>query len=201
MRPSPSRVVHVSPSPASFRGGPRRALRRWLLSCLASAAVAAGVLGATPAHAQFANRSLGASLGYTAFTVDSASFDWALPLMLQGTLYIENGFELVIHAPLMVMTEKISKQPVLGAGGTFGFRYLLSEESFRPFVGVELAFLHLFRATGSSNFFGAGGNAGIAYFVSDSVSLEARVFGDAYFSLTEPVSSGLGAQAGVAAHF
>jgi outer membrane protein len=176
-------------------------VRRWLKPRVAFWGLALALLGATPAQAQFANRSLGASLGYTAFTVDSSSFDWALPLMLQGTLYIENGFELVIHAPLMVMTEKISKQPVLGAGGTFGVRYLLSEESLRPFVGAELVFFHLFRETGSANFFGAGGNVGLAYFVTDTVSLEARVFGDAYFSLTLPVSSGLGAQAGVAAHF
>ncbi|MFZ5470397.1 MAG: hypothetical protein ACOZIN_13250 [Myxococcota bacterium] len=163
--------------------------------------VAALALLFTPvAHAQFSNRSLGVSLGYMSMNADPL-LEWGLPLALESSLYIENGFEASMRVPLMLLTEKLTRRQVIAAGGNLGVRHLFSEEQLRPYVAADLVFLHIFRDNGTSNFFGLGPNFGVDYFAGDTVSLGARGFFNLYIALNEPLRTALGAQAVVSTYF
>lgn len=156
------------------------------------------------AHAQFANRSLGLSVGY--MSISDPHIPSAVPLSLESSLYIENGFDLTLRVPLMILRDTSVDRDVVGAGANLGVRYLLSEEWLRPYLGAELAFLHVFRdpesgAGVSENSFGVGPQLGVDYFVSESVSLGARGFVTLYVMLNREPKTSLGGQAVVATYF
>ena len=105
-----------------------------------------GMLVAGEAQAQFANRSLGGGLGFVKLLGGgSLGVDFAAPLNLEGSLYIENGFDVFVQIPLMLVSvAQGAATPsgaglVFGTGGHLGVRYLFSEETIRPYVGLELA--------------------------------------------------------------
>ena len=162
--------------------------------------VAIALLAGGPARAQFANKSLGLGLGALHIDAD-AGVSWGVPLSLEGSLYIENGFDVMVRVPLMVLVSPIDGHQFVGAGLNLGVRYFFSEEAFRPYAGAELAFLYIHRDTDTSTFFGLGPVAGFDYFLSDSISIGPRAFANFFIELNKPVRTTLGAQAVVATYF
>ena len=60
-------------------------------------------------------------------------------------------------------------------GPSAGVKYLLMEESVRPYVGLDLSYLHLFGSpVAPVDFVGLGPNIGVDWFLSDSVSIGVR---------------------------
>ena len=158
------------------------------------------LFAATPAHAQFANRSLGLSAGYMNFN-GTASLGDTVFLGFDASLYIEGGFEAVSLTKLSFPMDPITGRRVVGLAPSLGLRYLFLEESFRPYVGADLSYLHIFKPQANSSFFGVGPNLGIEFFVSDSISLGARAQYNVYLSLEEAVQTSLMLSAGTAVYF
>ncbi|MFL5355360.1 outer membrane beta-barrel protein [Archangium sp.] len=167
--------------------------------CSALALLAALFLAA-PAHAQFANRSLGLSAGYMNFN-NTASLNSTVFLGFDASLYIESGFEVVSLTKLAFPYDPISEKRVVGLAPSLGIRYLFLEEGIRPYLGADLSYLHIFKDSGEQNFFGVGPNAGVEFFVSDSISLGARAQFNAYLSLDEAVQTSLILSAGTSVYF
>jgi len=158
------------------------------------------LFAAAPAHAQFANRSLGLSAGYMNFN-GTASLSDTIFLGFDASLYIEAGFEVVSLTKISFPMDPISGKRVVGLAPSLGIRYLFLEESIRPYVGADLSYLHVFKPQGNANFFGVGPNVGIEFFVSDSISLGARAQYNAYVSLDEALQTSLMLSAGTAVYF
>jgi outer membrane protein len=175
-------------------------MRRWLWLGGMCALLLAG-----PARAQFANKSLGLQVGFLSLNgATGEELDFGIPVGLTGSIYIENGFDVVAHVGIMVVHDKVLNQNVLALDGpALGIRYLFLEESIRPFAGVDLSFLNIF---GSGNnqqntaFAGLGPNAGVEFFVSDSISIGLVARFNLYVSLNE-VWESFGANAQVSAYF
>lgn len=167
--------------------------------CSALALLAALFLAA-PAHAQFANRSLGLSAGYMNFN-NTASLNSTVFLGFDASLYVESGFEVVSLTKLSFPYDPISEKRVVGLAPSLGIRYLFLEEGIRPYIGADLSYLHIFKDSGEQNFFGVGPNAGVEFFVSDSISLGARAQFNAYLSLDEAVQTSLILSAGTSVYF
>lgn len=161
----------------------------------------AALLGAAPAHAQFSNRSLGLSLGYMDFK-KTAGLEGTPFFGLEGSLYIENGFEVVSLSKLLfpVDTYATPEKRVIGLAPSLGIRYLLMEESIRPYIGTDVSYLIVFKDS-VSNFVGLGPNAGVDFFVTDTVSLGVRAQYNFYLALNEDTQTSLTGSVGVAAYF
>src|SRR5579863_7592175 len=146
-------------------------VRHWVIAL--SALLASG-----SAWAQFANKSIGVQAGFLSLNgVAGNELDYGLPVGLNGSLYIENGFEVVAAVGVIVVHDKISNQNILALDGpSIGVRYLFSEESVRPYVGLDLSYLQLFGTAEQPNtaFAGLGPNGGVDIFVTDSVSIGVR---------------------------
>jgi outer membrane protein len=171
------------------------------------------MLVAGEAHAQFANRSLGASIGFIKLfggannsVAGSTNVDFAVPLTIDGTLYIENGFDIYAHIPLMLVSVSFGANTlsgaglVFGTGGHLGVRYLFSEEDFRPYIGIEVAGFVLLAKT-NVVFIGPGAVAGFDYFALDTVSIGVRGFFDAFIELNVPIRPAAGGAVNVAVYF
>ncbi|MBJ6763129.1 hypothetical protein JGU66_20365 [Myxococcaceae bacterium JPH2] len=164
-----------------------------------SVAVVAALLGATPARAQFANHSIGVSLGYMDFK-RTAGLEGTPFLGIDASLYIESGFELVSLTKIMFPRSVADDKRVVGLAPSLGIRYLFMEESIRPYVGSDISYLVVLKNT-TSNFVGIGPNVGVDYFVSDTVSMGIRAQYNFYIALNEKTQKSLTASAGVAAYF
>lgn len=162
--------------------------------------IAAALLVATPAQAQFANRSIGLSLGYMNFN-GTASLSSTGFIGFDASLYIESGFEVVSLTKLAFPMDPISGRRVIGLAPSLGIRYLFIEDTFRPYVGADLSYLHIFKPQANSSYFGLGPNAGLEYFVSDSISLGARVQFNFYLSLEERLQTSLIGSLGSSVYF
>ena len=135
---------------------------------------------AVPAQAQFGNTSLGLGVGYLRMT---NSIEWGVPISFEGSRYIENGFETYIHTGLMILTEPVLKRQVIGVTPAVGVRYLFSEESIRPYIGADLAYIHIFFENAAYQRVGPGLNLGVDAFVSDSITIGVRGTAALYISL------------------
>jgi outer membrane protein len=169
-------------------------------SFLLALGLSVALFAAAPAHAQFANRSLGLSLGYMNFN-NTASLNNTVFVGFDASLYIESGFEAVSLTKISFPEDPITGNRVVGLAPSLGIRYLFLEESIRPYVGADLSYLHIFKQQGESNFFGIGPNAGIEVFVSDSIALGARAQFNAYLSLSERVQTSLILSGGASVYF
>ncbi|REG36471.1 outer membrane protein [Archangium gephyra] len=187
------RFQWFSRHPGTLESAPMRSFLLALASLVA-------LFAAAPAHAQFANRSLGLSAGYMNFN-NTASLNSTVFLGFDASLYIESGFEVVSLTKIAFPEDPITGKRVVGLAPSLGIRYLLFEESIRPYVGADLSYLHVFKESGDSNFFGIGPNAGIEVFVSDSIALGARAQFNAYLSLSERVQTSLILSGGVSVYF
>ncbi len=141
------------------------------------------LLGGFEARAQFANKSLGLELG--GFSFNDRNMTVGICAQLEGTFYVESGFEIGIRVPFAWMLTRTPPQ-LFGTGGQLHFRYLFSEESLRPYVGLAIDVLVIIGnpdPSGSDSqsgnktvFFGPQAFAGLEYFVSDSIAIGARGF-------------------------
>jgi outer membrane protein len=162
--------------------------------------VLALALSAT-AHAQFANRSIWFSVGFMDLG-DNAELrlDYAYPIGVGSSLYIEGGFEATADFQLMIVTLLGGLQTVAIAPAV-GIRYLFSEEMIRPYAEVDISYLHVFSQPDAINFVGLGPKLGIDFFLSDSVSLGVRGQYNLYVMLNRPLQTSLGIAAVGAAYF
>lgn len=158
------------------------------------------LLGAAPAHAQFANRSLGLSLGYMNFQ-RTAGLDSGAFIGIDASVYIENGFELVSLTKITFPLDPATDKRVIGLAPSVGMRYLFMEESIRPYLGADLSYLLVFKDASTPQYVGLGPNAGIDFFVSESISLGARAQYNFYIALNEETQTSLILSGGVAAYF
>jgi outer membrane protein len=162
--------------------------------------VAAFLLWTGPAHAQFANRSLGLFGGY--MDLDGAgALDVGIPIGFRGTLYIESGFDAVAHFGVMIARDEVLRRYVVGITPALGIRYLFSEESLRPYLGVDLSYLAVFRELGSVHHVGLGPNVGLDVFLGDSVSLGVRGVFNVFIALNQPTQLSGGAHLVAATYF
>jgi|SRR5215217_599522 len=164
---------------------------------LCTLTITLALLGAAPAHAQFANRSLGLSLGYMDFN-RTKGLDDAFFVGIDASLYIENGFEVVSLSKIAF--PKANDKRVVALAPSLGLRYLLLEESIRPYVGSDISYLVVFKDS-TSNFVGIGPNVGVDFFTSDSVSLGVRAQYNFYIALNEKTQTSLTLSAGISAYF
>lgn len=163
--------------------------------------VASILCGAATAQAQYSNRSLGLGFGATKISADREPIQWALPISLEGSFYIDSGFGMTGRAGVMVMFDPASNTQVLGLSIMLGARYLFLEEWVRPYIGLSLANLDIFRTTGTEVFFGPGPELGVDFMVSDGVSLGLRGFATFYLTLNVPVHISYGGSANVHVYF
>jgi outer membrane protein len=164
---------------------------------LCALGLAAALLGASPAHAQFANRSLGLSLGYIDFR-RTADLDGGFFIGLDASYYIENGFDLVSLTKL-TFSKDSGGEPRVGLAPSVGIRYLFMEESFRPYAGTDMSYLYVF-GSNDNQYVGLGPNLGFDLFVTDSLSLGLRGQYNFYISLKRIKTSLIGS-VGAAAYF
>ncbi len=164
------------------------------------------LLSASAAQAQFANKRLGIEVGGLSFQDHDITF--GLVAALDGSYYIENGFEIGLRIPFALLLTRESTQQLFGTGGQLYVRYLISEEALRPWIGLEVDVLGILRGADAANpngqqsvFWGPGATAGLDYFVGDTVSIGIRPFFTLYIALNnnEPIRIGWGGMA--AFHF
>lgn len=142
------------------------------------------MLAGTQAHAQFSNRRIGFELGGLKF--DDSEVVGGPSVQLEGTFYIENGFDVGLRVPFtLFLTNQANKQR-FGTGGQLYGRYLFSEESLRPYAGLALDVVVIIRQASENSsdptsgnqmvFWGPQAFAGLDYFIADTVSIGARGF-------------------------
>lgn len=158
------------------------------------------LLGAEPAQAQFANRSLGVSMGFMNFQ-RTAGLDAGAFVGLDASLYLENGFEMVSLTKIAFPRDPATDKRVVGLAPSLGMRYLFMEEELRPFVGADLSYMLIFKSGSTPQYVGLGPNAGVEYFVSESVSIGARAQYNFYIALNEETQTSLTLSGGIAAYF
>jgi outer membrane protein len=158
------------------------------------------LLSATSAHAQYANHSLGLSAGYMRFAEDS-QLEPGLFLGLEGSYYLDAGFELVSLTKLALPRDPVSGDRVLGLAPSAGLRYLFAEENVRPYLGTDVSYLMVFKTAGMQQYMGVGPNVGVDLFVGESTSLGARAQYNFYVRLNEPLQTSLTFSLGAATYF
>lgn len=173
------------------------------------AVLAVGLAG--EAHAQFANRSLGGGVSFIKLFGGNSragvtGVDFAVPLTLEGSLYIENGFDIYAHVPVMLVSVTAGADTpdgrglIFGSGGHLGVRFLFAEETLRPYVGIEVAGFVLLAKT-TVVFIGPGATVGLDYFVADTISIGARAFFDLFIELNVDPRPAVGGGIAAAAYF
>lgn len=167
---------------------------------LCALGLAAALLSAAPAQAQFANRSLGLSLGYMDFK-RTAGLEGGFFVGFDGSYYIESGFDLVSLTKLSFPRDPGTGKRVVALAPSVGIRYLFMEESFRPYAGTDISYLLVFREGSTGQYVGLGPNLGFDFFVTDTVSLGLRGQYNFYFTLNEETQYSLTASVGAAAYF
>jgi outer membrane protein len=177
---------------AGWSGTLRGAMRFFVRVLLASS-----LLLSCAAHAtSFANRGLGLGIGYMRIFADDPRIpQWAVPLWLEGSYYAESGFDVYLRVPIALAQVNVGAPTqsgmglVVALGGQFGVRYLFLEESIRPFVSLHLSGLYVLRPTnetimtGDNLLLGPGLGAGVEFFLSESISLQARGFFDWFIGI------------------
>jgi outer membrane protein len=154
------------------------------LSILTSVAVA-GLVLAPDAHAQYANRSFGVGLSVNN-AIEPA-------LTLEGSVYIESGFDIYLRIPLTILSTPSGAATVSGSGQVYGtgaslgVRYLFLEERIRPYVGLQISTQVLFTQPLVDYYFGPGATVGCDFFVTDFLSLGVRGSYDMFVDLNRPL--------------
>jgi hypothetical protein len=142
------------------------------------------------AHAEYSNHSLGIGPHLTVVT-GSRSLMWGLAL--EGSNYLENGFELFARVPLLI-AEPIAGETarVFSTGGNVGVRYLFVEGTVQPWVGLQLSGVVLITQPVVNWFLGAGATIGLDWVLSESWSIGARGIYDVFVRLDGPWRHQLG---------
>lgn len=187
---------------ADFRGFKAR-IGCDMRKALCGLALLGCVLSTSEASAQFANRSVGLSPGF--IKLFAPDVDFQIPITLDGSLYLEAGFDLFIHIPVAIFFWKVGPQGQLGyqyfgTGGQIGIRYLFLEESIRPYIGIDASLVVV--VTDPATVYGGPGIvAGIDFFAADTFSIGPRVFFDLFFQLNNPVRAQLGGVVNFSVYF
>lgn len=163
-------------------------------------ALAAALLVAGPAHAQFSNRSAGASAVFM-WLNGTAGLDTALLVGLDGSIYLENGWELITLSKFGFPYDGPSQQYVAAFAPSVGVRYLFMEERIRPYVGADINYLFVFKPANTVQLVGVGPNAGLDLFLTDSVSLGVRGQFALYVMLNQPLTTAASVSAGASFYF
>lgn len=165
--------------------------------------VAGALFGSGQAHAQFANRAITGGVGFLDMD-ETAGFEWAMPLTIGWNGYIDNGFEYSFNVAGMLLSVE-SNQQVTGALVGSGFRYLFMEEELRPYLGLDVNYLHVFFSDLGLNFatnlVGVGPAAGVDYFVAPTLSVGLKGQFNVYWWLNQPVQTTKGLYLQVGAWF
>lgn len=155
------------------------------------------LLASATTHAQFANRHFGIEAAPMRFT--DSEFTTGLMATLDFGWYIENGFEVGGRVPVALFLTPVSNRQRVATGGQLYARYLFLEEELRPWAGLEIDVLYIFRdnpnqQTNAQVFFGPGVTAGVEYFVRPDVSIGARAMFTLYFGVNnaEAIRPGYG---------
>jgi hypothetical protein len=157
---------------------------------------------ALPAQAQYGNHRIGANIGALYFSAkDVESVLGVVPLAVEYSLYIENGFDVGAQVPLVILFDTVSKSQQFATGLSFNFRYLLLEEYIRPYLGAQLGGLYIFRREHGSFFFDIGPIAGIDLFVAEAWSIGPRLFANVHLMLNERVRFSIGGFLSVHTYF
>ncbi|HEY3452886.1 MAG TPA: hypothetical protein VGK67_41475 [Myxococcales bacterium] len=146
---------------------------RFARAALVTGAFAACLLTGAEARAQFANHSIGVELGAVVIA-NPAEFGVGSGggLGLNATLYIENGFDVYFRAIISINNYK--NENVIGVLPAVGFRYLLSEDTIRPYLGLTIGYLAFFQASYNSRV-SLAPMAGVEFFVYDNFSIGLQV--------------------------
>ena len=153
-----------------------------------------GLCFAVPAQAQYDNHRMGAGAGAMYFAARDKNAVWGfVPLAPEYSLYIENGFDVGLQVPLVILydTENNNRQ-YFAMGLSANFRYLIMEETLRPYVGAQLGGIYIFGRAERSFFFDIGPMVGIDFFVSDAWSLGPRLFANLHWALNERLRYSIG---------
>jgi len=173
-------------------------------SILLALGLSVALLSSSPAWAQYANRSIGVSAGYLALN-EQSDLGYSVPLGLLYTNFITDlNIDLTIRAYLMILRSKALNQNVVGATPSLGLRYLFSQESVRPYVGLDITYLHVFYGDNSNlteNFVGVSPTAGIDFFLNGSFSVGLRAQYSLYPVLNGPWQTSYGATVDVATYY
>jgi outer membrane protein len=146
-------------------------------------------LAGQEARAQFANRRMGFELG--GFTFNDREVVAGLGVHLEGSFYVENGFDLGARVGANLLLTRLSNVQLFGADGQLYFRYLFSEESLRPYAGAAIDVLGVVRGSDPTDpssgnqqvFFGPQAFVGIDYFPTEQISIGARGFFTVFFAV------------------
>lgn len=155
----------------------------------------AGLLTSTLAHAQYAPHSLGLGPQVSAVVGTGRVMGG---ISLEGTQYLEEGFELFIRVPVLIAETPVGADTVSGAGrvfstgGSLGVRYLFLDGLVRPWVALQLSGLVLLTKPEALWFLGPGTTVGIDWVLSDSWSIGARAIYDVFIDLNGPWRHQLG---------
>lgn len=146
------------------------------------------VLVSASAQAQFANKRIGFEAG--GFTFNDREITAGLAVQIEGSYYIENGFTIGVRVPAILFLTRESNRQLFGTGGQLYFNYLFSEESIRPYAGLAIDVLYIFRGqvqgdlSGNQQiFWGPQAMGGIDFFPSDSFSIGLRGFFTLYIGI------------------
>ena len=156
-----------------------------------------GLLLARDAQAQYSPRTFAVGARFSGFA--GSSERWAPALTLDGSWYIDHGFDVFLQVPLMIIqTSAGAETPsgagqLFGTGGHLGIRYLFLQERVRPYAGVQLSALVLITKPELHYFFGPGAMAGVDFYLTDFLSLGVRGSYDLFVELNRPLRHGLGA--------
>jgi outer membrane protein len=138
------------------------------------------------AHAQFANRSIGFSGGY--IRLNDSILRQAIPFGLTGSYYLEDGLELTARVHGMIVTLALDGTQAFAADGGLGIRYLFLQETFRPYVGLELSYFQAFFTNGILNYVGASPAAGFDVMFGPQFSLGPRAQLNLYWMLNRSLN-------------
>lgn len=156
---------------------------RLVRRALAIGAFAACLTAGGAAHAQFANHSIGfEAAGVFVANPDAQNVGSGGQVGIDATLYIESGVELYFRALVGIHHAmpsacidsaghmNVNGCEVVGVIPAVGFRYLFSEESVRPYLGLTLGYLAFFTSTYDSRF-SISPMGGLEFFVSENFSV------------------------------
>jgi len=126
------------------------------------------------------------------FTAKDVESYWGATLAPEYGIYIENGFEMGLQIPLLVLFDTSTSRQYFTTGLSLHFRYLFSEEYLRPYAGAQLGGIYIFGRDNRSLFFDIGPIVGIDFLVSDSWSIGPRLFCNFHWALNERVRYSVG---------
>ena len=174
-------------------------------SALLALGLSSVLLAASPAWAQFANRSIGFSAGYQKLN-EEARLEWGIPAGILYTAYLDAGFEATGHFHVMFVRDSALSQTVVAVAPQLGIRYLFAQEFLRPYVALDISYLHLFYDQTASqsatvSYVGLGPNLGVDVFVNDTWSVGIRAQYNLYLALNRTPQSSIGATLEVATYY